>query len=83
MTMNDLEGAHARINRLEARVESQQTKIGEVAEDTAWIKGHLQTNGNGPKRQPVRDGALVAGGGGVVGTVLFILEKIFAGGVVP
>ncbi len=80
MTMDDLEGAHARINRLEARVESQQTKIAAVAEDTAFIRGYLQENGNGPKRRPVRDGALVAGGGGVVGTVLFILEQIFGGG---
>ncbi len=83
MTSPSLEGAHARIDRLEARVESQQTKIGEVAEDTAWIKGHLQTNGNGPKRQPARDGAMVVGGGGIVGVVLFILEKIFSSGVVP
>ncbi len=83
MTSRDLEDAYARLSRLEEKVESQQVKIGEVAEDTAWIKGYLQTNGNSPKRRPVRDGALVAGGGGVVGTVLFILERIFGGGVVP
>lgn len=80
---DDLRAVHARVGRLEATVKENQAKIATVAEDTAFIRGYLQENGNGPKRRPVRDGALVAGGGGVVGTVLFVLEKIFGTGVVP
>lgn len=81
VTQQDLDGVHARVGRLEERVDAQAEKLGEVAEDTAWIKGYLETNGNGHK--PVRDGAMVVGGGGIVGVVVFVLEQIFGSGGVP
>lgn len=83
VTQGDLDGVHARVGRLEVKVEGQQEKLGGVAEDTAWIKGYLETNGNGPKRQPVRDVGMIAGGGGIMGVVLFVLERIFGTGGVP
>lgn len=83
ISAEDLKVVDARVDRLEVKVEGQQTKIGEVAEDTAWIKGYLETNGNGPKRRPMRDVGMVAGGGGIVGVVVFVLEMIFGAGAVP
>lgn len=83
VTQQDLDGVHARVARLEDKVEGQQEKLGDVAEDTAWIKGYLETNGNSPKRQPVRDAGMVVGGGGIVGVVVFVLEMVFGSGVVP
>lgn len=78
-TADDLKAVDARVGRLEAKVEAQQSDIGEVKVSVAWIKGYLETNGNGPKRQPVRDSALVVGGGGGTAGLLFVLEKIFGG----
>jgi hypothetical protein len=80
LTQGDLDGVHARVGRLEVKVDDQQEKLGDVAEDTAWIKGYLETNGNGPKRRPMRDVGMVAGGGGIVGVVLFVLERLFGTG---
>ncbi len=64
-------------------MDGQGEKLGNVAEDTAWIKGYLETNGNGPKRKPLHDGAMVLGGGGIVGVVVFVLEQVFGSGVLP
>ena len=68
-----------RIDRLEERVDLQQTEIHEVATNVAWIKGYLEKHPvNGV---PVfrRDAGMVAGGGGLAGSVIWMLERLFGG----
>ena len=49
--------ADERITRVEARMDAQAVKLSEVAEKVQWIKGYLETHGNG--RKPARDAAMV------------------------
>lgn len=77
----DLKAVHARVGRLEGKVEAQETKLGDVAEKVAWIKGYLQTHGNGGdvKAHMPRDAAMIVGGGGGAGGLIYVLEKLFGG----
>lgn len=70
-------GSEDRVTRLEARLDAQATKLSEVAEKVQWIKGYLQTHGNG--RKPARDAAMVVGGGTGTGGLLILFEKVFGG----
>ncbi len=67
-----------RVTRLEARLDAQATKLSEVAEKVQWIKGFLETHGNGGPK-PGRDAAMVVGGGGGTGALLLLFEKFFGG----
>ncbi len=71
-------GIEDRVTRLEGRMEAQATKLSEVAEKVQWIKGYLETNGNGAST-PGRDVGMVVGGGTGAGGLLFVLEKLFGG----
>ncbi len=83
VTQQDLDGVHARVGRLEGKVESQQTELGKCAAGIAWIKGYLETHPDPPGPAFRRDAGMVLGGGGIVGVVVFVLEKIFGTGVLP
>ncbi len=83
MPDHDLADAHARLTRLEDKVDQNQTKIGEMAEKVSWIKGYLQDKKDPPVPAFTRDAGMVAGGGGLVGAVLYALEQIFSTGAVP
>jgi len=73
-------GIDERVTRLEARMDTQATKLSEVAEKVSWIKGYLQTHGNGDvKAHMPRDAAMIVGGGGGTGALLLLFEKFFGG----
>ena len=71
-------GIDDRVTLLEGRMEAQATKLSDVAEKVSWIKGYLETHGNGQPR-PGRDVGMVLGGGTGAGGLLFLLEKLFGG----
>ena len=73
-------GIEDRVARLEGRMDTQATKLSEVAEKVSWIKGYLQTHGNGDvKAHMPRDAAMIIGGGGGTGTLMLLFEKFFGG----
>lgn len=76
-------GIDDRVTRLEARMDAHGTKLSEVAEKVQWIKGYLQTHGNGgdvsPRAHMPRDAAMIIGGGGGTGTLLLLFERFFGG----
>ena len=54
-----------------------------MGEKVSWIKGYLETRKDPPVPAFTRDAAMVGGGGGLVGAVLYALEQIFSTGAVP
>ncbi len=72
-------GLDDRVTRLEARMDTQATKLSDVSEKVSLIKGYLQTHGNGAPH-PGRDLGMVLGGGTGAGGLLYLLEKLFGGG---
>jgi len=71
------------LTRLEEKVDQNQAKIGDMAEKVSWIKGYLETRKDPPVPAFTRDAGMVAGGGGLVGAVLYALEQIFSTGAGP
>ena len=75
---------HERLGRVEAQVDATTRKLSKVAEDVDWIKGYLQKHDSltpvvaSPVPLFRRDVAMVGGGGGVVGVVIFLLEAVVA-----
>lgn len=80
VTENDLKGAHARIDRLETKVDTHNVKLADVAEKVSWIKGYLEQQPEAPVPVFRRDAGMVTGGAGLAGVVIYLLERLFNGG---